>query len=524
MEKGHVWKLHAESDLGVKLGVSAMDFEGCYVDPDRRDGDGNKDETDGVGGNKPNVIPPLHPDDEALIHWKGSLGDTSAEQLQQKRDRARAAARLAIAQGHGTPLPPKALLLASSSAGGGNNNNSNSGAFRLKKKHHLQSRIIDEKTPNFMKKTTYLTNDATSVHRFTSLAHTQEQRARDVDRALAETKEKYNRSGVGGEGDIIEKGFREANAWEIVDVLNAAHVAAAAAAASSTSEEDAKKKKKQRLHPTKKDVFPVWDLPLLPDVVTWGHTYTHVVLDNPPKSISANATSNKQSPKKDAATTITAAAKGNSLVNASQLQKAIVADVTKQTQNARMACTVWVPSGEEEEGGSAERVVTDSEQQPKQGEPPAKKAKKGDLYKAVQRYDLDVVPLRDASGPPVHFVLTVDPTKKYVGYHPVGSRVQLSTGRPVVLTGSKLARNNNSNTASNAEIATDKSLILRRAMELEEKKDMEKRMAEVDVDMAEKYGLIEDEFEGNGKSSSGSDGQQKKKAVDSDDEMDEDAL
>src|SRR5210317_1842520 len=80
--------------------------------------------------------------------------------------------------------------------------------FRLKR-HHLQSRILDEKTPNFMKKTTYLTNDATSVHRFTSLAHTQVQRAREVDKALAETAVRYKRE------DVIERGFVEANSWDV---------------------------------------------------------------------------------------------------------------------------------------------------------------------------------------------------------------------------------------------------------------------------------------------------------------------
>jgi hypothetical protein len=94
--------------------------------------------------------PPLHPDEDALINWKGSLGDTA----QQRWDRARAAARLALAQGYGTPLLLNAALTPIAAF---------TTAFKLKKKHHLQSRILDEKTPNFMKKTTY--NDATSVQR-----------------------------------------------------------------------------------------------------------------------------------------------------------------------------------------------------------------------------------------------------------------------------------------------------------------------------------------------------------------------
>jgi hypothetical protein len=50
-----------------------------------------------------------------------------------------------------------------------------------------------------------------------------------------------------------------------------------------------------------------------------------------------------------------------------------------------------------------------------------------------------------------------------------------------------------------AEIATDKSYVMRRAMEGEEKKETERRMAEVDVDLAEKYGLVEDEAGGSEK-------------------------
>ena len=425
VERQYVWKLHAEADLGVPLAVSAMDWEGCYTDPEK------VDDKDGKS------LPPLHPDDDALINWKGSLTDTSAEQLQQRRDRARAAARLAIAQGYGTPLPLDKALTPLSTA------TSTAGTFKLKKKHHLQSRILDEKTPNFMKKTTYLTNDATSVHRFTSLAKTQEERAKDVDRAIADTKSRYT------ESDVIETGFGVANSCHVITP-------------SDREDEDDDRKKKRRVHPTKKDVVPVWDMPLLPDVPMWGHTYTHVVLDNPPKNVKGE----------------TKAAGGNTLVNSRQLEKAIVADVTQQANNARMACTVWVPND----------GVVSKEEEPVDAsdDTHATKKVKEDPYQAVQRYDLDVVPLRDASGPPVHFVLIVDPSKNYVGYHPIGSRVQLSTGRPVVLPGG-------SKGGLDSEIPTDKSVIARRTMESDETKDIEKRMAEVDVDLAEKHGLVEEE-------------------------------
>ena len=476
VERQYVWKLHAKADLGVPLAVSAMDWEGgCYVDPERKEGGETTKENAGGGGLLSSSVgwkeTPIHPEDDALIHWKGSLGDTAAEQLQQRRDRARAAARLALSQGYGTPLPlNKALTPITTTA--------STTAFKLKKKHHLHSRILDEKTPNFMKKTTYLTNDATSVHRFTSLAKTQEERAKDVDRAIADTKSRYT------ETDIIAKGFDVANSCNVI-------------AAGATSEGESENTKKKRVHPTKKNVVPVWDMPLLPDVPTWGHTYTHVVLDNPPKSIKANATGSAG-----------AANGGKSLVDAQQLKKAIVADVTQQINNARMACTVWVPNDE-----------TPNEEKENGNETPPNKLE-GDPYQAVQRYDLDVVPLRDASGPPVHFVLVVDPNRNYVGYHPVGSRVQLSTGRPVVLAGTSQGGND-------TEIATDKSLILRREMESEEKKDIEKRMAEIDVDLAEKYGMVEEEDDADAggqsakrRSSGGNDSGGK----DDDDDMDEDAF
>lgn len=499
-----MWKLHSGNELySVPLAVSAMDYEGCYTDPEKLKGGSTMvgeedDEEDLFSGENTNnnsaskkaaaaaasahVIPPLHPDDEALINWKGSLGDTAAEQLQQKRDRARAAARLAIAQGYGslnaaalaTPrgvAGTSAGATTSSTGGGGTPNpiikSTGSKVMKLKKKHHLQSRILDEQTPHFMKKTTYLTNTATSVHQFTSLAHTQEQRAKEVDRALAETSERYKKE------DRIEMGFKEANSWSVQQVVVDDDEKSDAAAATAVAKSN--QNKKRRVHPSKKGVYPVWDLPLLPDVPTWGHTYAHVVLDHPPKSISNNA----------AGTTPTKKKGDQNIVSAEQLQQAIVADVSKQTQNSRMACTVWVPDSSEDEKSGNDN---DDQQQP-----PMKKAKKeesSEAYQAVQRYDLDVLPLRDPSGPQVHYVWMVDPSKKYVGYHPVGSRVQLSTGRPIVQAGGS---GGTSRYGSGEVVVTNESLVYRRGMDVDERKDMEKRMAEVDVDMAEKYGLVEED-------------------------------
>ncbi len=46
---------------------------------------------------------PRHPDDAALLDGKGAMGDTAADHLKTRRDRARAAARMA---GMGKVLAP----------------------------------------------------------------------------------------------------------------------------------------------------------------------------------------------------------------------------------------------------------------------------------------------------------------------------------------------------------------------------------------------------------------------------------
>jgi hypothetical protein len=56
-----------------------------------------------------------------------------------------------------------------------------------------------------------------------------------------------------------------------------------------------------------------------------------------------------------------------------------------------------------------------------------------------------------------------------------------------------------SSSENNSEIATDKSIVTRREIESEERKDIERKAAEVDVDLAEKYGLVEDDEEDYGR-------------------------
>ncbi|KAL7553763.1 hypothetical protein ACHAWF_017092 [Thalassiosira exigua] len=470
VERQYAWKLHPEEDGGVPLAGCAMDFEGCYSDPAKKDSEVDDGARGGEGGDKGKpskpdvVIPALHPDDEALIDWKGSKGDTAAERLQQRQDRARAAARLAVARGHGAPVPPKGApgSSAAANAAGGTPGASSASGPRLKQ-HHLKSRILDERTPHFMKKTTYLTNDATSVHRFKSLAETQRQKAKDVDRELAETKRKYAETGA------IDKGFKEVNEFDVIDV---------GGEKVSDEENEGAAKKKRRTHPTKKGVHAVWDLPLLPDASTWGHVFAHVVQDTPPKVGGSNNDNTKgKSPAKKKDGKDGEEEGAAKWFRPAHLGKgAVVADVARRAGASQMACTQWVP-----EPPKAVSDAEDAEKSDKEGEKEKggkKESKRGKPYRALARYALDVLPLRDAKAPPSTFVWIVDPSKSYVGYHVVGSRVQLSTGRPMALRGSKRG-------ADDEVMDTDRSYVRRREMDEKERGEWEEKRKEVDAEPAE---------------------------------------
>ncbi|KAL3766179.1 hypothetical protein ACHAW5_008412 [Stephanodiscus triporus] len=190
-----------------------------------------------------------------------------------------------------------------------------------------------------MKRLTYLTNDSTSVHRFTSLATTQVRRARDVDIAVAETRNRYAGS------DVIESGFAEANGKEVLPFV----------VALVPGDEEEKEEKEGsgnnnngRTHPSKKGVFPVWDLPLLPDARTWGNTITHVVIDNPSRNARGGRTSSSSGCGRDGEN-------NDDLPGVGRLVDAIVADVSRQAHNARMECTVWVPTKETTSAGKKSR-------------------------------------------------------------------------------------------------------------------------------------------------------------------------
>jgi len=389
VESNYSWKLHAEPDLGVPLAPSAMDLEGCYVDPskankkqksiDAYDELFNDDET--TDEKKENKGPaPLHPDDEALINWKGYAGDSAAEELQRRRDGARAEARL---QGMSTV---KSIMTTQEKFA---QQHQGSVAKRVK---GFTSRVLDEENPFFMRKTTYLANDPTeSVHAFKSLAQTKAALAADVEQQLGENKM--------SDKDAITISFEIANKSGV-----------------------------KRAHPTKKDVEAVYEIPLLPDDITWGHTFTHVTLDNLPKMNS------------------------NREITAKQLEKAYIADVNKGSQNLRMECNLL--------------IVTDDDASASASSKP--------MYNAIQKYDLEVVPLKEENAPHVNFLFVVDEENEVASYHPISSRVQLSTGRP-------------------AHRGVAPRSISKRALEEKEIVDMEKRLAEIDADMAKKHGIEDDD-------------------------------
>ena len=335
VEVNYTWKLHSEPDLGVPLAPSAMNLS-SYEKPTHTEKE-------------------LHPDDQALLDWKGSMGDTAAEQLQKYRDNERARARLALAG--------KTLISASQS---------NLPAKKAGNKEF--SRVLDESLPFYMKKTTYLSNDhSRKVHDFKSLADTKQATAQEL-----QTKQRA--MDLARSAQAIAKTF-SGNP----DVLTTLQ------------------------HPTKRNAKPVSDMPLLPFVENWGHTFTHVVLDNPPKNCS------------DA--------------ELKELANSFIAHVEKKQASDRMRCQLLIPAGN---------------------------TTKKEEYKALQQYDLDVIPLKEEGEPNVNFVLFLGETN--ATYLPISSRVNLSTGRP----------------------STKWNTITRRPLSLEERRDIDEGIAEIDTFVAEK--------------------------------------
>lgn len=268
----------------------------------------------------------LHPDDDALLNWQGPMGDTAAEEFQRSKDQARAEARLALA-GKTVMTPHKA----------------NQFSKKSNRKRKDFSRVLDHGMVFFMKKTTYLSNDySRKVHDFTSLAESKAKTAAE----LQARQEKMDRS-----ANAVEKTFAPS----------------------------------KLVHPTKKHLKPVSELPLLPNDKYWGEAYTHVVFDNAPKA--------------------TSLATEQDIGKA--LPQAFVANVVQRSANEKMTCQVLIPA------------TTDND------------------YKPLAQYDLDVIPLKESEeAAHTNFCLLLDNNE--ATYLPVPSRVQLSTGRPAKRTSSSV--------------------------------------------------------------------------------------
>jgi len=212
IEMNYMWKLHSEPDLGVSLGAFAMDLHGCYKVPKRakllqeqqqKKGKNDlnavtdEDEEGGTAASKHDGLE-LHPDDMELLNWTGSMGDTAAEELKVRRERARASALLG-AQGIDSMTPKKSQVVIRLKE---------EGAPTTGRKQKF-SRVLDEDIQSWMKKTTYLTNDQyRSVHQFKSLADTKKETAEAVEKKLEEIKK--------GMLDLsgIDKSFESANSGE----------------------------------------------------------------------------------------------------------------------------------------------------------------------------------------------------------------------------------------------------------------------------------------------------------------------
>jgi len=330
----------------VPLAPSAMDYEGCYFDPTRKkkkpknviDDNMDVDSSDsGEEEDAPVVLPTLHPDDAKLIDWTGDTGDSVLKELQNRRQRARALLT------HGG-LPSATTTTAATAS---------------KNKLGVVSRVLREVNPFFMKKTTYIANDQSkSIHSFKSLEKTKTENAKEIRRKLEENRRKLS----GPEG--IMAAFVEANA---------------------------NRKGKKRKHPVKRDVEAMYEIPFLPDATTWGHTYTHVVMDHLPK---------KTAPGRKG--------KGGKPVGRKMLERAFIADVTRSGENVRMECNVLLP---EDAGVGGAKQEGDT------------------FYDAALAYNVDLVPLKEEGVPCVNFLLTIDEKNSVATYHPVGTKVQLSTGR-----------------------------------------------------------------------------------------------
>ena len=203
VERNFAWKLHAEPDLGVPLAPSAMDWHGCYTTTEQEQEEKKE----------------LDKEDDEILNWKGSMGDSAADELQSKREQARRADA------------------AQQSATSSTTTNSTASSLLKLKKRGQHSRVLEETRQFWMKKTTYLDNDRTKrVHDFRSLAQTKQEAFVAIDAKLKHTTHKLTHV------DTISNSFQLPQQQSIQ-------------------------------HPTRPHLIPLYTYSLLPDVSTWGHDF-----------------------------------------------------------------------------------------------------------------------------------------------------------------------------------------------------------------------------------------------------------
>lgn len=352
IELNHKIELFDEKDIGTGVLASALDLDGCY--PSSK--------------SVMNAGVLLDPADDALLNWKGSFGDTGAEELQKRRDRAKA---LGGAQDDAIVETPSKLSI-----------------IQRAKNKKEGSRVLSEKNQRWMKKTTYLTNDQSrSVHQFKSQAEIKQNAKENVDSQMRAIKEMTGEEAVEKTFEAVNEGKPRSldivamNDWEkaplskkllifLTQLFNVYNLLGV----------------RSQQHPTKRGVTVVFDAPFLPDAASWGHSYSNVVIDSLPK--------------------------GTKPPTQEQLSHAIIADVErKEQQNQRMMCHLLVPADDRDSESS--------------------NGDKASSFDVTQQYDLDVIPLNDDEddSPDINFFFFFDEENQVVTYHPVQSRVQLSTGR-----------------------------------------------------------------------------------------------
>jgi len=191
--------LHTEKDLGCP--IETIDPQVYLRDPDAKMEEG----------------------DEAIVNWKGYMGDTEREKLRLKRE--------------GKSVNSKTMATKKS-------NDWIGGAVINLKNKNTPTRVLDDPTQFWMKKTTYLANDLhRRAHAHQSLATKRNQEAKELDNKTEEDKRK------------------------------------------TKNPEESFKHQPITKHPTKPNLTVVSSHPLLPSSKTWPSAY--VLADIPTPAASA---------------------------------------------------------------------------------------------------------------------------------------------------------------------------------------------------------------------------------------------